>query len=109
MVTLGSPVQDLAWWLFVDRHHSEGIDAPRLPGFPSREQTVTRYTELTGTPIENLEYYEIFAGMRFGVIMIRLAQQMAKYDLLPEDSDFETNNTVTRLLAKLLGLPQPGA
>jgi hypothetical protein len=27
---------------------------------------------------------------------------------VPPDSDMETNNTVTRLLAKLLDLPAPG-
>ena len=102
MVTLGNPIEDLGWWLFVDRHHSEGLEAPRLPGFPSREQTVARYEERVGRRVENLEYYEIFAGFRFGVIMIRLAQQMVEYGLMPAESDFETNNIVTRLLAKLL-------
>ena len=42
MVTLGNPEQDLAWWLFLDRHHSEGIMTERLPGFPSREETIAR-------------------------------------------------------------------
>jgi aminoglycoside phosphotransferase (APT) family kinase protein len=108
MVTLGNPVQDLAWWLFVDRHHSEGLGIERLPGFPSREETVARWEGAVGLPAEHLDYYEVFAAFRFGVIMIRLAQQLTEYGLLPEDSDFETNNIVTRLLARLLGLPAPG-
>ncbi len=107
MVTLGNPEQDLAWWLFLDRHHSEGMSAPRLPGFPGRDETLARYAELTGRPVEHLSYYEVFAGFRFAVIMLRLAQQMLEYGRLPADSDFETNNTVTRLLAKLLDLPDP--
>ena len=107
MVTLGNPEQDLAWWLFLDRHHSEGMSAPRLPGFPGRDETLARYAELTGRPVEHLRYYEVFAGFRFAVIMLRLAQQMLEYGRLPADSDFETNNTVTRLLAKLLDLPDP--
>ncbi len=108
MVTLGNPVQDLSWWLFLDRHHSQGIGVERLPGFPSREETVARWQEKTGLPVEHLHYYEIFAGFRFGVIMSRLAQQMVEYGVLPADSTFETDNTVTRLLADLLGLPAPG-
>ena len=107
MVTLGNPEQDLAWWLFLDRHHSEGISAPRLPGFPGHDETVARYAELTGRPVEHLRYYEVWAGFRFAVIMMRLAQQMMQYGTLPADSDFETNNTVTRLLARLLDLPAP--
>lgn len=108
MVTLGDPVEDFAWWLFLDRHHSEGIDTPRLPGFPSREQTIARYEELMGFPVENVDYYEAFAAFRFAIIMIRLAQQLVEYGVMPADSDFETNNIVTRLLAKTLDLPPPG-
>ena len=110
MVTLGDPVQDLAWWLFLDRHHSEGIGVPRLPGFPSRQATVARYEELTGTTVDGglLDYYEVFAGFRFAVIMIRLAQLMMHFEMLPMESDYETNNLVTKLLAKMLDLPAPG-
>lgn len=107
MVTLGNPVKDLAWWLFLDRHHSEGIETPRLPGFPGRAETVARYEALTGQTVRHLDYYEAYAGFRFGVIMIRLAQQMVDYGVMPEDSGFETNNIVTRLLAKILELPAP--
>ena len=102
MATLGNPEQDLAWWLFLDRHHSEGVSAPRLPGFPSAEETVTRYTKLSGRPVRHLHYYEVFAAFRFAVIMIRVAQQMIAAGVFPPDSDFATNNTVTPLLARLL-------
>ena len=34
MVTVASPALDLAWWIFIDRHHSEGCETPRLAGFP---------------------------------------------------------------------------
>jgi aminoglycoside phosphotransferase (APT) family kinase protein len=107
MATLANPEQDLAWWLFLDRHHSEGLDAPRLPGFPSRGDTVARYQELTGHRLRHLDYYEVFAGFRFAVIMIRVTQQMIRQGLLPPDSDFESNNLVTRLLVKMLDLPAP--
>jgi hypothetical protein len=33
---------------------------------------------------------------------------MVHYGVMPADSKFETNNTVTNLLAKDLGLPAPG-
>jgi aminoglycoside phosphotransferase (APT) family kinase protein len=102
MVTLGDPIQDLAWWLFLDRHHSEGIGVPRLEGFPSHEETVARYEQLTGRKVTTLRYYEIFAAFRFAVIMMRVAQMMVEYEVLPRDSDLETNNIVTQLLEKLL-------
>ena len=68
---------------------------------------MARYQEWTGHRVRHLHYYEVYAAFRFGVIMVRLAQQMAHYGVLPEDSDFETNNIVSRLLAKLLELPAP--
>jgi aminoglycoside phosphotransferase (APT) family kinase protein len=108
MVTLGNPVQDLGWNLFLDRHHSEGLDTPRLPGFPSREETIARYERLSGRSAEHVDYYEVFAAFRFSVIMIRLAQMIVEYGFMEADSDFETNNTPTQLLAKMLDLPAPG-
>lgn len=108
MAMIGNPEQDLAWWLFVDRSLSEGIGLPRLDGLPSREETVARYQELVGRKVENLHYYEVWAGFRFAVIMCRIAQQQVEYGVMPPDSDFETNNMVTQLLARLLDLPAPG-
>jgi len=107
MVTIGSPEADLAWFVFLDDHHSRGVGAPRLPGFPSREETLARYAELTGHTPKHLPYYEVFAAFRFSVIMMRLAQQFVALGLLPEESDFETNNIPSRMLAEMLGLPSP--
>src|SRR5206468_38805 len=58
MVTLGNPVQDLAWWIFLDRHFSEALGVPRLAGFPSYEATTERWQELTGLPADHLDFYQ---------------------------------------------------
>jgi aminoglycoside phosphotransferase (APT) family kinase protein len=84
MVTLGSPEADLAWTIFLDRHHSEGIDTPRLEGFPSYEESIERYQLLTGHRVRHLHYYQVFAGYRFAVIMMRIAQQLVRYGLMDE-------------------------
>ena len=111
MVTLGSPEMDLAWSIFLDRHHSEGIETPRLEGFPSYEATVARYEALTGHRVRTCTTTRCFAGFRFAVIMCRIAQQMVTYGVMDEAGGraFELDNTVTRLLAKLLDLPAPSA
>jgi aminoglycoside phosphotransferase (APT) family kinase protein len=49
MVSAGSPERDVGWAIFLDRHHSEGIDTPRLAGFPSYEDTIAFYEERSGT------------------------------------------------------------
>jgi aminoglycoside phosphotransferase (APT) family kinase protein len=104
MATLGNPVQDLSWYIYLDRHHGEGIGVERLAGLPSREETVARWESRTGlsAPADQVEYYEIFAGMRFAVIMVRVANQMKYYEQLPADSDFHVNNTATGFLEKIM-------
>lgn len=106
MVTLGNPEQDLAWWLFLDWHHSTGIGVERLAGFPTREATIARYEELTGRKIRHLHYYEVFAAFRFAVIMIRIVSLVRAAEL-PMPENYAINNTVTQGLAGLLGLPPP--
>ena len=108
MARIGSPEADLAWWIYMDRHHSEGAAMPRLAGLPGRSETVARYEEWTGHRVRHLEYYEVFAALRFAIIMIRVGQQLEHYGFLPKDSGFEVNNSSTQLLARLLGLPAPG-
>ncbi|HEX6310600.1 MAG TPA: phosphotransferase family protein [Acidimicrobiia bacterium] len=108
MVTLADPMMDLGWWLFLDRHFHEGIPADRLEGFPTREEMVAHYEDCTGRAARDLFFYEVFAGLRFCVIMARLSELLAEFELLPTDSDMATNNIVTRLTAALLDLPSPG-
>jgi len=111
MVCTGSPEMDVGWAIFLDRHHSEGINTPRLEGFPSYEDTIAHYEKHSGHTVKNLHYYQVFAGFRFAVIMIRIAQQLVAYGIMNRETGeaFELNNTVTQLLAKLLDLPAPGA
>jgi len=107
IVTVADPEQDLGWWLFLDWHHSTGIGVPRLTGIPDREETIARWEEGVGRAAKHVHYYEVFAGFRFGVIMIRVAQHLASLGL-PIPEDFETNNPCTRALAHFLGVAPPG-
>jgi len=102
MVSLGAPAQDVAWALFLDRHHSEAMEVPRLEGFPSKEASIARYESLTGRTLENLDYYEVFAGFRFSVIMARLAAIFKDWELLPADHDMGQNNHAARLTEVVL-------
>lgn len=110
MVSVGSPEKDVGWAIFLDRHHSEGIGTPRLPGFPSYADTVAFYEERSGHRVRHLDYYQVYAGYRFGIVMLRIAQQLVHYQMMtPEQGrEFEVNNTVTRLTARILDMPPPG-
>ncbi|MFN7952658.1 MAG: phosphotransferase [bacterium] len=108
MAFLGEPTADLAWWLFLDWHHSEGYGIPRLAGLPSREETLARWERGVGLAVSDLGYWEVFAAMRFAVIMVRVASIMRAVGTPLPTPDFETNNAPTQRLAALLGLEPPG-
>lgn len=108
MVTLADPMMDLGWWLFLDRHFHEGCDRPRLEGFPTREEMVAYYERVSGRTARDLDFYEVFAGVRFGVVMMRIRSLLVEFELMEPDTDMGRNNIVTHVLADLLGLPAPG-
>ena len=84
-----------------------GYGVPRLDGLPGREETIARYEELTGRPVEHALWYEVFAAVRFGLIMARIALRMEEIGLPAPNPDFDLNNPNTQRLAVLLGLPPP--
>jgi aminoglycoside phosphotransferase (APT) family kinase protein len=108
MATLGPAEMDLGWFLFMDRHHYEGLDVPRLAGFPDREASIARWERGTGRRAEHVAFWELFTAWRFAVILARIGDQMQRYEILPPDSNFGRDNTASRLLAKVMGLPAPG-
>ena len=115
MVAIGSPEIDLRWWLFVDRVTMAGggigdaYARPRLEGLPSHEQTIERYGAMLGRPVQHAFYYQVFAGLRFGIVMLRLMQRLVFDGTVPAEYGpmLERNNTVTQVLAAIRGLPAP--
>ena len=108
MAYLGNPEADLGWFLFMDWQHSEGYGIPRLEGFPSREEIIQRWEELTGWEIENIFYHEVLAAFKFGVIMLKVAKNMKQSGAPMPSEDLHLNNPATQRLAALLDLPSPG-
>lgn len=102
MVGLGAPAQDVAWALFLDRHHSEGCGVPRLEGFPSTAETVAHYEARSGIALQDLDFYEVYSAFRFLVIMGRLAVIFKDWGLLAADDAMAQDNTVTRLTEQVL-------
>jgi aminoglycoside phosphotransferase (APT) family kinase protein len=72
MAVLGNPVQDLAWFNYIDATFSEGLNFPRLPGLPSYEATVVQWEQVSGFSARDYDYYQIYAGMRYGLILSRI-------------------------------------
>lgn len=95
MAVLGNPVQDLAWFNYLDATFAEGLGMPRLEGLPSYEETIAQWEQASGFSTRDYAYYQIFAGMRFGLIMSRI--------MLATGQDSEVQNSFAcQLLEKYL-------
>jgi len=102
MASVGDPEVDLAWWIYFDRLFSDGLGMPRLPGFPSYEQTAVRYTEHSGRETQHLGFWQVYAGARFALILIRLCQLLSPTGELPLGPDFERDNFSITFLRRVL-------
>jgi aminoglycoside phosphotransferase (APT) family kinase protein len=94
---------DLGWWLMFDRWSHEQSDARRLDGEPTREEQAALYFELSGRPPEPTHWYEVFAALRYCVIVVRIMNRMVQRGLLPADNEMWRENQATQCLEELLG------
>ncbi len=100
MATVGDPLLDLGWWIFADDTLTKGSGFARLPGFESRNDTAARWSKLTGRSTDALDYYLVFAGLRFTVIMLRMGKLLAGMGFVPDA--FPYDNLVSQGLERQL-------
>ncbi|MEV4510295.1 phosphotransferase family protein [Dactylosporangium sp. NPDC049525] len=96
----GAPETDLAWFLHLDRHLSEGIGAERLPGLPDTAATVARWARRTGRMPHALDFHRVLAAVRFAAFTARVTTLATGHGLVP--ADFPLHRNATRLLAATL-------
>ena len=98
-----SPTEaDVGWWLMFDRMSFDDMDAPRMEGFPTREEMISIYEDATGREVRDPHYWEVFATMRFCAIFIRLGDRMVAAGLVPPEHSPAVGNDVTAALATQL-------
>lgn len=102
MVTAGDPVQDLAWYLLIDRHHHEAFGVPRLPGLPDRAASVARWERASGRSAEHLDWYERLAAVRYAAILTRVLLLLDRTGAMPGAAAMAYDHTGTALLQRLL-------
>lgn len=102
MVTAGDPVQDLAWYLLVDRHHHEAFGVPRLAGFPDRVATIARWEAASGRSAKHLAWYELLGAVRYAAILTRVMQLLDSSGIMPGAADMAFDHTGSQLLERLL-------
>ncbi len=102
MVTAGDPVQDLAWYLLLDRHHTMAFDVPRLPGLPGRDESIARWEAASGHSAEHLAWYELLGAARYASVMVRVMKLLDSTGVFPGAAEGAFDQTGTRLLALML-------
>ena len=80
--TLGDPLADLAYamnsWEAVDDADTGPLGRPSTaPGFPSRQQLLTRYAQVSGADVSGIDYYVAFNHWKTACILAGVA---ARYD-----------------------------
>ena len=96
---LAHPVDDLAWWLMLDGCLSEGYGVPRLPGLPSRDETVAHWERCTGLRADDLDYHEVFAAWRMAIIMARIGTLFMQRGWVEASAQMDVRNGAATLLA----------
>ena len=69
MASLCDPLLDVSWWYWIDYMNSVGLGVERLSGLPEREELYRQWQALTGLPIDNAHYYDLFNVVRFAIIL----------------------------------------
>jgi aminoglycoside phosphotransferase (APT) family kinase protein len=103
--SLAGGLTDLGWWLYFDEFHSTSMEAARLEGLGSRQETIDLWREATGQEVLDLLWYEALAGFRvsmFPMLNFRMGRGRPG-EASPEDSVF------LRQLCRLLDIAPPSA
>lgn len=100
-VSIGSPIQDLGWWLMFDR--TMHPDGSRLEGDPTRDEQVAMYEAHSGAPAADVGFHEVFAGARYCAIVIRVMNRLEDRGDLAAGHTIWLENPATAALAEIIG------
>jgi aminoglycoside phosphotransferase (APT) family kinase protein len=105
---LGSPDQDLGWWLMFDRtmhEHAMGHERSDRPaGEPTREEQAAHYAAVSGREVdpEALAVHEVFAACRYAAIVVRVMNRLVERDVVPADHTIWRENPAAACLVHLV-------
>ena len=105
MATVGPPEVDLAWTTFFQRFFggmAEQYGLPPVPAMFDRVGAAATYERLSGTVLDDLAWYEALAGLRFGIILLRMSLRSIAFGVQARTSDPDDLILFAPLLGRLL-------
>jgi len=92
MVSIGPREIDLGWMIFLHRFFQDLAEQYGLPGMPSfmrLDDVVTTYADATGVVPCLVPWYLVYAAVRHGVVMSRIARRQVHFGEInpPADPD----------------------
>ncbi|RQW29750.1 phosphotransferase family protein [Rhodobacteraceae bacterium CH30] len=89
---IGDALEDLAWFLVLDRSLCEGYGVSRLAHLPSREESIACWEAASGESAACLPWFELFAAARLAVIMARLGKLFTERGWVKPEVQMDTHN-----------------
>jgi aminoglycoside phosphotransferase (APT) family kinase protein len=92
MATVGPREVDLAWMIFLHEFFHDmavGFGLPGMTDFMQRDSVIAEYERLSGHDVRDLEWFEVFAALRFAIVSIRTSKRGIAYGTMeaPDDPD----------------------
>ena len=105
MATLGPREVDLAWMIFLHRFFddmAERFGLAGIPDFLARDSVIAEYEQLTGHTVRDLEWFEVFAALRFAIVSVRTSTRGIAYGQMEEPADRDDLIMFRNLLEQML-------
>jgi aminoglycoside phosphotransferase (APT) family kinase protein len=113
MATTGPPEVDVAWMVFLHRFMHEMITTYLPDAFSSKglvgmtellqkDRVVELYEHFSGERLDDLRWYQAFAGVRFAIILMRMHLRAAAFDSVRPAEDPDAMIIFAPLLRRLV-------
>ena len=111
MAALGAPEVDLAWAVHLHDFFKDlavRFEMDPLEDFFPRDRVIATYEALTGRPVQNYDYYEVFAAVRYSIVSIRTGESSVATGTVPEPDHHDgliMNGPLLEAMLDRLGAP----
>jgi aminoglycoside phosphotransferase (APT) family kinase protein len=105
MATVGPREVDLAWMIFLHEFFddlAERFGMARMNDFMQRDAVMAEYERLSGHTVRNLEWFEVFAALRFAIVSVRTSARGVAYGQMEPPADLDDVVMFRNLLEKML-------